>query len=71
MALTAAGVIFGLAAARLASAALTGMVYGVRPSDPTVYLSTAGILAAVALSACIVPALRALRVDPIVALKAQ
>jgi putative ABC transport system permease protein len=71
MALTAAGVIIGLAAARLASAALTGMVYGVRPSDPTVYLSTAGILAAVALSACIVPALRALRVDPIVALKAQ
>jgi len=71
LALTAAGVAIGLVAARLASAALTEMVYGVRPSDPIVYVTTAGILAVIALGACIVPALRALRVDPIVALKAQ
>jgi putative ABC transport system permease protein len=71
MTLTAAGVVIGLVGARIASAALTDMVYGVRPSDPMVYLSTAGVLAAVALSACVVPALRALRVDPIVALKVQ
>jgi ABC-type antimicrobial peptide transport system permease subunit len=69
--LTVAGIAMGLVGARLASSALTEMVYGVRPSDPIVYLSTAGILAAIALSACVVPALRALRVDPIVALKAQ
>ena len=71
LALTAAGIFIGLVGARLASSALTHMVYGVSPSDPIVYLSTAGILAAIALSACIVPALRALRVDPIVALRAQ
>jgi putative ABC transport system permease protein len=69
--LTVAGVAIGLVGARIASSALTGMIYGVRPSDPIVYMSTAGILAAIALSACIVPALRALRVDPIVALRAQ
>ena len=69
--LTAAGLAIGLVGARLTSSALTQMLYGVRPSDPIVYLSTAGTLAAIALSACIVPALRALRVDPIVALKAQ
>jgi putative ABC transport system permease protein len=71
VALTAAGIAIGLVAARLASAALRQMVYGVSPSDPIVYLSTAVTLAAIALSACIVPALRALRVDPIVALKTQ
>jgi putative ABC transport system permease protein len=69
--LTAAGVAIGLVCARLASSALTGMVYGIRPSDPVVFVTTAAILAAIALSACVVPALRALRVDPIVALKAQ
>jgi putative ABC transport system permease protein len=71
LALTVAGVAIGLVAARLASSALTGMIYGVQPSDPVVYMSTAGILAAIALGACIIPALRALRVDPIVALRVQ
>jgi putative ABC transport system permease protein len=69
--LTATGIAIGLVGARLASSALTEMVYGIRPSDPLVFASTAALLALIALSACIIPALRALRVDPIVALKAQ
>src|SRR4051812_1356806 len=69
--LTLAGIGIGLLGARVASSALTGMVYGVRPSDPLVYISTAALLAAIALGACLVPALRALRVDPVVALRAQ
>jgi ABC-type lipoprotein release transport system permease subunit len=46
-------------------------IYGVRPLDPLVLASVMGLLAMVALGACAVPARRAMRVDPIVALRSE
>jgi ABC-type lipoprotein release transport system permease subunit len=46
-------------------------IYGVRPLDPLVLASVMGLLAMVALGACAVPARRAMRVDPIVAMRSE
>lgn len=50
------------------SGILAGLIYGVQPLSPTVILAVSALLAAVALSACAVPALRATRIDPVRAL---
>jgi predicted permease len=69
MALVGAGAAVGLVLA-LALGGLAGrLLYGVAPTDPGVLAATAGLLAAVAAAACWVPAHRACRVDPIVALR--
>jgi putative ABC transport system permease protein len=68
--LTAAGVAIGVIGASLMSSLLRGMMYGVRPTDPIVLVGTAAVLTCVALTACFVPALRAIRLDPISALRA-
>jgi putative ABC transport system permease protein len=69
--LTAAGVTIGLAGAWLTSSVLEGLIYGVRPTDPLIFGATAGLLAAIALAACLVPAMRAMNVDPITALRSE
>ena len=71
MALTAAGVTLGIAAALAATRAVGGLLYGVQPSDPVTYLTVPVMLAAVALVACYVPARRAARVDPLVTLRGE
>ena len=48
---------------------LSSMLYGVRSSDPATFLAVPLILVAVALFACYLPARRAVRVDPMVALR--
>jgi ABC-type lipoprotein release transport system permease subunit len=64
-------VTIGLAGAWLTSSVLEGLIYGVRPTDPLIFGATAGLLAAIALAACLVPAMRAMKVDPITALRSE
>ena len=66
---TAAGVAAGLAGALVLARSLQSMLFGVTAHDPLVLAGAAGILFAVALLACYLPASRATRVDPAVALR--
>ncbi len=72
MVLTVIGVALGLASAYVLTRyveSLTAMLYQVQPRDPFTYGMTAGLLLAVALAACLIPARRATKVDPLVALR--
>jgi len=62
-----AGVLAALALTRL----LASQLFGVSPTDPATYVALAAIILAVAVAASLVPALRATRVDPMVALRAD
>jgi ABC-type antimicrobial peptide transport system permease subunit len=61
--------VLGIAGAASLQKAVASEIYGVRPLDPLVLASVMALLAIVALAACSVPARRALRVDPIIALR--
>ena len=67
--LTLAGIVIGVAAAVSVTRLLTSMLYGVTPTDPATLLTVLVMLTAVVALACYVPARRATRVDPIVALR--
>ncbi len=69
MTLTVLGVLIGLAGAVVASQAIAAMLFGISPFDPVTYLGVIVLLAGVAVIACGVPAWRAMKVDPIVALR--
>jgi len=67
--LVAAGIVLGLAGALAASRLISGLLFDVAPVDPLTLAAVALVLAAVALAATLVPALRASRVNPVVALR--
>jgi predicted permease len=69
MVLAIAGAILGVAAAFALTRYLTTLLYGVRPVDPLTFVAVGLLLFAVAIAACIVPARRAVGVDPMVALR--
>ena len=71
MSLTAIGLVSGAVVALLATGLLSGLLFGVRPTDPITYFLVALVLAAVAFAACVLPALRATRVDPLIALRTE
>lgn len=67
----AIGLGVGLAAAVALSRLLKSMVFGVEAADPVSFAVTAAALALVALAACVIPARRAARVDPLASLRAE
>lgn len=71
MLLALIGSLVGLAIALGGAQLLKSLLYGVSPSDPFTFTVVGGMLLAVALLACWVPARRATRVDPMVALRAE
>jgi predicted permease len=71
MALTLIGAAVGLGAATMLTRVLRSQLYGVNPTDPLVFLVVPVILAAVALVACVVPARRAMAVDPATTIRAE
>ncbi len=69
--LAAVGVALGAAASWLLARGIGGLLFDVAPSDPATFLGMAAVLLLVALAAAYLPARRASRVDPMVALRAD
>jgi ABC-type antimicrobial peptide transport system permease subunit len=69
MLLTLVGVVLGLAGAFGLTRVMASLLFGVTTKDPLTFVAVSGLLIAVAFIACFVPALRATKVDPLVALR--
>ncbi len=71
MRLALAGIIVGLIAALGLTRIMSSLLFGVTPTDPFTFFSVLALLLFVALSACLFPAGRAMRIDPMVALRTE
>jgi len=69
--ITGAGIAIGLALALVLLRAIAGFLYGIEATDPATFASLSIVLLSVALLACYLPARRAARVDPLVAMRAE
>jgi ABC-type antimicrobial peptide transport system permease subunit len=69
--LTATGIAIGIGVALVLARVMSAYLFGVGPMDPATYAAVSGVLIAVGLLATYLPARRASRVDPIVALRAD
>jgi ABC-type antimicrobial peptide transport system permease subunit len=69
--MAAIGIVLGVGGSLALGRFAEGLLYGVRPSDPITYVGVAALLAVVAIGATILPARRATRVDPALALRAD
>jgi putative ABC transport system permease protein len=69
--LVIAGLVIGTGGAIALSRLIKGFLYGVNSSDPLTLIAVFGVMAAVGLTACWIPAMRAAKVDPGIALRAQ
>ena len=71
LALVAIGTVAGLLGAWGLTRILQGLLFGVNATDSLTFAMVAGVLVIAAMSACLIPAYRAAKVDPIVALRAE
>jgi len=71
LALTATGLVIGLAGAMLLTRFIAGVLYDVKPTDPLTFVGVAAVLIGVAALASWLPARRAARLDPVVALRSD
>jgi ABC-type antimicrobial peptide transport system permease subunit len=69
--LVSMGMMLGLAAAFLLTRVLASLLFGISATDPITFIGISLVLLAVAILASYIPALRATKVDPIIALRAQ
>ena len=69
--LVALGVGLGLAGSFAISRATSSLLYGIAPTDPATFITASGLLAVAGLIACYIPARRATKVDPMVALRCE
>jgi predicted permease len=67
--LVALGLVLGLGLAALVTQFIATLLYNVQPLDPAIYAGVAGLFAVIATLACLLPSLRASRIDPLVALR--
>jgi putative ABC transport system permease protein len=67
--LTLIGIVVGIGAAFLLTRFMESLLYGVTATNPLTFLGVPLVLLAVALAACLIPARRATRVDPMIALR--
>jgi putative ABC transport system permease protein len=67
--MVSAGIVIGFVAALALGRFIGSLLYGVKASDPPTYIATAAVLVLVALLACWIPAWRAVKTDPLVALR--
>jgi putative ABC transport system permease protein len=68
---TGIGLVVGLAASFAVAKLIAGFLYGVGPADPTAFVGIALLLIGTAYVACYIPARRASRIDPLVALREE
>ncbi len=69
--LVGVGLVIGLVLAYVTAGFATALVVGVNPHDPVTYIATAGVLGTIALLASYIPARRATRIDPLIALRTE
>jgi putative ABC transport system permease protein len=69
LSITLIGILLGLVGAFGLARVTQSLLFGVSPTDPLTYLAVGSVILAVALLACMVPARRAMRVDPLVAIR--
>jgi ABC-type antimicrobial peptide transport system permease subunit len=69
LALTTAATVLGLGAAMGVTRYMASMLFGIAPRDPWTFMAVAGLLTTVAIAATLLPARRAMRVNPVVALR--
>jgi ABC-type antimicrobial peptide transport system permease subunit len=71
LALAAIGIAVGMTGAFALTRSIQSLIFGIAPNDPSTFAAMALVLATVALVACGVPAWRATRIDPIIALRQE